>query len=98
LAGAAAAAGTTIVIGLAGNGALTTSTKPAVLAAALKSILYKSGLPEGLLYVRLALVVPLHTAGLAPGVIAGIGLTVTLIGYTALTQPVALLLTVRFPV
>jgi hypothetical protein len=98
LAGAAAPAGTTIFIGLEGNAALTTSAKPSALAAALKSMLYLSGLPEGLLYVRLALVVPLHTAGLTPGVIAGIALTITLIGYIELTQPVALLLTVRLPV
>ena len=42
---AAAAPGTTNTIGVAGNNALATSTKPAVCAAALYVMLYLSGVP-----------------------------------------------------
>jgi hypothetical protein len=46
----------------------------------------------------LALVIPEHTDGFAPSVIVGIGLTVTLIAYVELVQPVVLLATAKLPV
>jgi hypothetical protein len=74
---------------------LVTFTKPAASAAALKVMLYWSGLPEVALYVRFALVVPEHTLGLAPKVMVGLAITVTVIADELLTHPVALLVTVK---
>jgi hypothetical protein len=74
----AAAPGTTRMIGLTGKTALTTFTKPCPRAAPLYTMLYLSGPFVVALYVRLAVVVPEHTAGLGPNVIVGKGLTVTL--------------------
>ena len=91
---AAAPAGTVNTIGLAGSAALVTFTNPAVIAAALYTILYWSGVPVVAEYVRFADVVPLHTDGFAPRVIVGVGLIVTVIAELLLTHPVALFLTV----
>ena len=57
-------------------------------------MLYWFGLPVVAAYGRLALVVPLQTAGFAPRVIVGTALTVTVMAVLLLTQPVVLLRTV----
>jgi hypothetical protein len=64
--------------------------KPAVVAAALHTILYVVGLLVVALYVRDALVVPAQTVGVNEvGVIVGNGLIVTLPAVPVLTQPFA---------
>jgi hypothetical protein len=85
-------------MGDAPRAALTTFTNPWAIAAALKVILYKVGAPVVAVYGRFAVVVPAQTVGLAPSVIVGRAFTVAENGTPALTQPVALFLTVRVPV
>jgi hypothetical protein len=60
-------------------------------------MLYWSGLPVVALYVRFALVAPTQTAGLAPNVIVGVGLTVTLREAGELLPQVLLAVTVTLP-
>lgn len=83
----AAAAGTVIVIGLAGNTALTTFTKPAPRATASKVMLYRLGVPVVAEYGRLADIVPEQTEGLVPNVMVGLGLILTVMAVLPLTQP-----------
>ena len=92
-------AGTVITIGVAGILVHVTSKSPAVFAAALKSMVYSFGLLVALEYVRFAVVVPVHIAGLAPKVIVGgaVAFKVTVIGVRVLKQPVVLFVSVTFP-
>ena len=83
-----------MTIGVAVNAAFTTSMKPCASAAALKLILYWSGVAVVAEYGRFAEVLPTQTEGFAPRVIVGLATIVTLMGCDPLTQPVVLLRTV----
>ena len=90
--------GTVKDTGLAGKLVVLTFVKPAMIAPALQAILYWLGLLVVALYVKLALVVPLHTLGLLPNVIVGSAFTVTPIVLPVEEHPVVLLVTVKVPV
>src|SRR5664279_3422269 len=94
----AAPAGTVKTIGVAGSAVLGTFANPAAMAAALYVILYWLGAPVVAVYGRFAVVVPLQTDGLAPSVIVGAAVTVTVNGTPALEQPAALFFTVSVAV
>jgi hypothetical protein len=89
--------GAVIVMGLASNVVKLTLLKPAIKPPELQAMLYWLGLLVVALYVRLALVTPLHIDGLLPNVIVGFAFTITPMLEPVLLQPVVVFLTVNVP-